>query len=105
MYGGGAVQRHKFERKRIILSTSIFAVLITNGAQPYSMSQQEIALLGRCGDTCLSCHTALSIGFSQLVIRSCLNGNAQLPSDSGIKASVLYPYPTVIGFPPNPPCT
>ncbi|WP_143289359.1 hypothetical protein, partial [Brunnivagina elsteri] len=57
----------------------------------YSISQHEIALDGNCGHTFLSCHTAFWIGVSQLVILSCLNGNAQLPSASGIKASVLYP--------------
>lgn len=65
------------------------AVLITNGAQPYSMSHNVIGLDGKYWHTCLSCHTALSMGFSQLVIRSCLSGNAQLPSVSGIQAIVL----------------
>ncbi|MEH2255250.1 hypothetical protein [Nostoc sp.] len=45
----------------------------------------------------------MSLGFSQLVIRSCLGGNAQLPSVSGIQATVLYPYPGVMGRPPLPP--
>ncbi|MDZ7954981.1 MAG: hypothetical protein RMY27_28545 [Nostoc sp. DedQUE09] len=36
-------------------------------------------------------------------IRSCLSGNAQLPSVSGIQAMVLYPYPGVTGRPPLPP--
>jgi hypothetical protein len=62
-----------------------------NGAHPYSISQHEIALLGNCGHTFLSCHTAFWIGVSQLVILSCLKGNAQLPSASGIKASVSKP--------------
>ena len=33
----------------------------------------------------------LPIGLSQLVIRSCLNGSAQLPLIEGISAIVLYP--------------
>ncbi|PAX58325.1 hypothetical protein [Brunnivagina elsteri] len=43
------------------------AVLVMNGAHPYSISQHEIALHGSCGHTFLSCHTAFSIGVSQLV--------------------------------------
>jgi hypothetical protein len=85
------VHKHKLDRKRIILSTSISAVWVMNGAHPYSISQHEIALLGSCGHTFFSCHTAFWIGVSQLVILSCLNGNAQLPSVSGIKALRAIP--------------
>lgn len=56
-----------------------------------TQSQTEMGLLGRCSHTCFNCQTAFSIGFSQLVIRSCLKGNAQLPESSGIQAIVLYP--------------
>lgn len=51
-------------------------------------------------DTLVSTATQLYLwDFPLLVIRSCLSGNAQLPSVSGIQAMVLYPYPGVMGRP------
>ncbi len=67
------------------------AVFKTNGAHPYSLSHKEIGLDGKNLHTCLSCQTALLIGLSQEVILSCRSGIAQLPSLSGIQATVLYP--------------
>jgi hypothetical protein len=71
------------------LSALMSAVFKINGAHPYSLSHKEIGLEGKNLHTCLSCHTALAIGLSQLVILSCLKGNAQLPQSSGIQAIVL----------------
>jgi hypothetical protein len=60
-----------------------------NGAQPYSLSHKDIALDGKWELTLDNCWTALAIGLSQLVIRSCKSGKAQLPLASGIHANVL----------------
>ncbi|BAY95498.1 hypothetical protein NIES3275_75550 (plasmid) [Microchaete diplosiphon NIES-3275] len=76
---------------RTSISAGMLAVFNKKGAQPYSLSQTEIGLMGKCLHTCLSCQTAFPIGLSLLVIRSCLKGNAQLPDFSGIQAIVLYP--------------
>jgi len=40
--------------------------------------------------TFFSCSTALSMGLEELVIRSCLSGNAQLPESSGIHAKQFW---------------
>ncbi|MDZ8033036.1 MULTISPECIES: hypothetical protein [unclassified Nostoc] len=82
----------------LLLSVAISDVFRINGAQPYSLSQTEIGLEGISSHTFFSCPTAFSIGLSQLVIRSCLKGSAQLPESSGIQAIVLYPCPIVIGL-------
>ena len=62
---------------------------MSNEAQPYSASHKDNGRVGRLRLTILSWAAALAIGLEKLVIRSCNNGNAQLPSVSGIIAMVL----------------
>jgi len=50
--------KHRFERNRTRMSTGISVVFKTKGAQPYSLSQTEIGLLGKWSHTCFSCQIA-----------------------------------------------
>lgn len=47
-YFGGSPHKHKLERKRISLSALMPAVLLTNGAHPYSISHNVIGVNGKC---------------------------------------------------------
>ena len=59
---------------------------ITNRRALLLIDEREIGRTARCRHTYRSCHAPLSIEFSQLVIRLCLKGKAQLPEASGIQA-------------------
>ncbi len=96
---GGAVHKQRLGRKRMILSAGMSAVNLRKGAHPYSLSHKLRGRLGRWWQTCLNWKAAFIIGLWWLVVLSWRQGNAQLPSSSGIQAMVLYPCPKVIGLP------